>query len=332
MNVSQIGHPQHHAPDGCQVCVPAQHEAFSPEVLRLGDAKATLYYGIDIMDGLRLLPDDSIHCVATSPPFWLLRDFGGKGQLGREPTLDQFLANLVRVSQEIRRVLRPDGIYWMELGDGFVGQFKDGDDKQDRRQCGLQEGNLIGVPWRVALALQADGWWLRSDVIWHKTTAKPEGNRSHRPVRAHDYIFILAKSQKAFWDAYAIRERCADGQTEKFPRSVWAIAALRQPKGIRHPAPYPFELARRMVVAGSSGGGCCPKCGGPYRRTPGSPDEWEPSCACKAGDPVPCTVLDPFSGSATTGSAALANGRNYVGIDLNADYLPMARKRIRMGA
>ena len=331
MNVSLIGHPQHKAPDGCHICVPAEDEEISPEIITVDGAEAALYYGIDIRDGLRLLPDDSVHCVATSPPFWQLRDFGDDKQLGKESTLDEFVQNLVKVSREIRRVLRPDGIYWLELGDGFVRKFKDGDDVQDRRQCGLAEGNLIGVPWRVALALQADGWYLRSEVIWHKVSGKPEGNRTHRPVRAHDYLFILAPSAKAFWDAWALREPCVAEDGEKYCRTVWSIPSTRQPKSMRHPAPYPFELAHRMVLSGSSGGGCCPRCGGPYRRQPGSPEDWEPSCKCNAGDPIPCTVLDPFSGTATTGSAAVANGRNYIGIDLNADYLPWARERIRLG-
>ena len=183
----------------------------------------------DVMDGLRQLPDDSVHCVVTSPPYWGLRDYGVEGQIGLEPTLDAFLGRLVEVFREVRRVLRPDGTCWVNMGDSYAGSWgaqsrgeapgpastlsggqvyaapKQTHTGSLKRTPGLKPKDLIGQPWRLAFAMQADGWWLRQDIIWSKPNPMPE-SVTDRCTKAHEYVFMLTKAERYWYDAEAIKE------------------------------------------------------------------------------------------------------------------------------
>jgi DNA modification methylase len=181
----------------------------------------------DVMDGLRQLADESVQCVVTSPPYWGLRDYGVDGQIGQEATPAEFVARMVDVFREVRRVLRKDGTLWVNMGDSYCSTDKWGGGKsgntgkqtvaadgvvpslavRDKKQPieGIKPKDLMGMPWRLAFALQADGWWLRSDIIWSKPNPMPE-SVTDRPTKAHEYIFLLTKSERYFYDAEAIKE------------------------------------------------------------------------------------------------------------------------------
>lgn len=272
----------------------------------------------DAAEVLATLPADSVHCVVTSPPYWQLRDYGVEGQLGLEATPEEFVEKLVAIMREVRRVLRPDGIMWLNLGDSYAGGGCGARDperwpKQSRndhmpvhakKRCGLAEKQLVGVPWRVALALQADGWWLRSEVIWHKPNAMPGALRD-RPETSHEHVFLLTKRARYFYDSDAIRTPLAAktmtalGTTRAYDagdalgkvrsanlsrdvpvrstnvdengepvganvRTVWTIATVPSPS--KHYAMFPPELARRCILAGTSAAGACPLCGAPWVR------------------------------------------------------------------
>jgi len=225
------------------------------------------------------IPDESVDCVVTSPPYWGLRDYGLDNGIGLEATPEDFCANMVEVFREVWRVLKPTGTVWMNLGDSY-------NDKQ-----------LVGIPWRVAFALQADGWYLRSDIIWSKKSPMPESVKD-RPTKAHEYIFLLTKSPKYYYDADAIREPLApasigrlqqniEGQTGttranggmksngnfkavgdieqgRNKRSVWEIATQPYPEA--HFATYPEKLVEPCILAGTSEKGVCAECGKPWER------------------------------------------------------------------
>ena len=195
----------------------------------------------DVRDRLRDLPDESVHCIVTSPPYWGLRDYGMEGQIGLEDSPDAFVAALVEVFQEVRRVLRADGTAWVNLGDSYCSTDKwgggtsgntgkhtvaaDGEVPswavRERKQpiAGVKPKDLVGIPWRVAFALQADGWYLRQDIIWHKPNPMPESVRD-RCTKAHEYIFLLAKSERYYYDQDAIAEPFADASLERLRQDV----------------------------------------------------------------------------------------------------------------
>lgn len=363
----------------------------------------------DCRERLRELADNSVHCVVTSPPYWGLRDYGVDGQIGLERSVDEFLATMVEVFREVRRVLRPDGVCWMNLGDTYTsGNRKFYDPNPDRdfgksihsqrppTPCGLKPKDLIGIPWRTALALQADGWWLRDDVIWHKPNPIPEPPRG-RTTKAHEYLFLLTKAERYFFDDDAIREKQGDEPSwaayqaglgsntgcdslrwsagykkvshhlthpgGRGKRSVWTVPTEGYPGD--HFATFPTKLVEPCILAGTSERGCCLSCGTPWRRmTEASPEYqerlgsswhdhqddlgrgqrgvpsafrgaptrittgWQPGCKCDAGDPVPCTVLDPFNGVGTTGLVALRHFRRYIGIELNPNWAQTTRERL----
>jgi DNA modification methylase len=349
---------------------------------------------------LREMPNESVQCCISSPPYWGLRDYGtatweggagdcahagrpkprqdttgGNGgggrfaatrgtqdakaihavpvrdvcacgarrideQIGLEPTPEEFVAKLVEVFEEVRRVLRHDGTLWMNLGDSYSagkmgrtdtnrvfgprgGNHKGGGPSSARPLGeGMKPKDLVGIPWRVAFALQAAGWWLRSDIIWHKPNPLPESVRD-RPTKSHEYVFLLAKGERYFYDSDAVREpdagtdhprnvlhrpepsggimsphagiRRSDGRNGegRNRRSVWTVAT--QPFAEAHFATFPEALIEPCVLAGS-----------------------------RTGD----LVLDPFAGSGTTGVVALRHGRRFLGLELNAEYAAMARRRI----
>ena len=266
----------------------------------------------DAIRMLSRLDDDSVQCVVTSPPYWGLRDYKHPKQVGSESSPYEYIDRLVSIFREVRRVLRPDGTLWLNLGDcyatgaGKVGSHpgggaqgkgwkKRGHSTQPNRLPieGLKPKDLIGLPWRVALALQADGWYLRSDIIWNKPNPMPE-SITDRPTKAHEYLFLFAKSRRYFYDHYAIKEdgsnRSMGNKSHKYTgtgdkkhrtkecllsvtdkvwkkrnrRTVWTIATKPYPEA--HFAVFPDELPRVCVQAGTSERGCCSLCGSPYKR------------------------------------------------------------------
>jgi DNA modification methylase len=322
----------------------------------------------DCLDVLGNLPSQSVRCIVTSPPYWGLRDYGAEGQLGLEPTPEEYVANIVTVFHEARRVLADDGTLWLNLGDSYSGGPSSGANgwkygsirnysdsgrgsPVNKLTKGLKPKDLVGIPWRVAFALQADGWYLRSDIIWAKPNPMPE-SVTDRPTKAHEYLFLLAKSERYYYDHEAIREaatsppsdrikmpdgwdtgpgghgrfhrngrekgrtsdkqrghgrrhagfndrwdamsKAEQGAMGRNKRSVWTVATHPFPEA--HFATYPPELIRPCILAGS-----------------------EP------GD----TILDPFNGSGTTGLVALQLGREYIGIELNPEYVALTEKRLR---
>ena len=289
----------------------------------------TIHTG-DALTVLRSMPAGEVQTCITSPPYYGLRDYGHDGQIGLEETPDAYVAQLVEVFREVRRVLRDDGTLWLNLGDSYAaarggthqpaetlaggkgGKTKSGDrvnrgrmdgknPTRDARSIGLKHKDLIGIPWRVAFALQADGWYLRQDIIWHKPNPMPESVRD-RCTKSHEYLFLLSKMDRYYYDSEAIKED-AKGQKKGQPkqkrnrRSVWAVNT--KPYRGAHFATYPPELVRPCVLAGSS---------------------------------VGSLVLDPFTGSGTTGEVAIRCRRRFVGIELNPTYADMARARIGASA
>jgi len=272
--------------------------------------KHTILNG-DVIDCLRSLPDACVQCVVTSPPYWGLRDYGVEGQIGLEPTPEAYVEKMVEVFREVRRVLRDDGTLWLNLGDSYNGSggaggdyapggLKAGQPKYPgRRISALKPKDLVGIPWRVAFALQADGWYLRSDIIWSKPNPLPE-SVTDRPTKSHEYVFLLAKQARYFYDVDAVRERIGEsvrmaasfrdggiytnnrsfnnhGVKQKAThgdgapsysgrnrRTVWEIATQPMPEA--HFATFPEALVEPCIKAGTSERGACPKCGAPRRR------------------------------------------------------------------
>jgi DNA modification methylase len=312
-------------------------------------------YNGDALTVLRRLSSETVQCCVTSPPYWGLRDYGHEDQIGNEETPTAFVDSLVSVFREVRRTLRDDGVLWLNLGDTFAagkcGRDDDGPEDLARRAAafgtgtvkagakgangvarkappGFKPKDLVGIPWRVAFALHADGWYLRSDIVWHKPNGMPESVKD-RPTRAHEYIFLLSKSETYFYDADAIAEPSVKGDhprkgvpgsilqapgqirhagisrwrengyegtpagTPRNARSVWTITT--QPYPDAHFATFPESLAQRCILAGS-----------------------------RPGD----IVLDPFAGAGTTCAVADAHQRAYIGIELNPEYAELARRRV----
>jgi len=270
------------------------------------------------------------------------------GQLGLEPTPEKYVEHLVEVFREVHRVLRDDGTLWLNLGDSYANDTKWGGQTtgkhaaglhgapvgRGKRSTGLLAKNLVGIPWRVAFALQDDGWYLRSDIIWAKPNAMPESVKD-RPTTSHEYIFLLTKSQDYFYDHEAILEPFTNTvfvptfdntprKGERNKRSVWEINC-RAYTGA-HFAVFPEELPATCILAGTSEKGGCSSCGAPWKRV--QSDEWTPTCSCKGADLMPCLVLDIFAGSGTTLAVAAGRGRSYLGIELNPEDLSLIRDRL----
>lgn len=304
----------------------------------------------DCRDVLGSLSDGSINCCVTSPPYFGLRDYGVEGQLGLEPTPDEFVAAMVEVFREVRRVLRDDGTLWLNLGDSYAGTGKSSGGAQGKRwevagadttgPCGgkwkpapegLKQKDLIGIPWRVAFALQADGWYLRQDIIWHKPNPMPE-SVTDRCTKAHEYIFLLSKSERYYFDAEAIKEPSVQdpkvfgrgGATASRGKQGYAAASGgKQNRAQRDNSggygTTGFRNRRSVWTVGTR-----PFAGAHFATFP--PDLIEPCIL--AGCPVDGTVLDPFFGAGTTGLVAQKHGRNCVGIELNPDYIAIANERL----
>ena len=276
-------------------------EARRPEGTgRLAINGSTIFEG-DALAVLKRLPARSVQCVITSPPYWGLRDYGIDGQIGLEKTLPEFIGGLADVFDEVRRVLKDDGTLWLNIGDGYTSGnrgWRAPDKKNPARAMsvrpdtpeGLKSKDLMGVPWRLAFALQDRGWYLRTDIIWNKPNAMPESVKD-RPTRSHEYLFMMTKSEKYYYDVESVKE--ATGTSTRNRRSVWDVNTQAFPKA--HFATFPTELVRPCVLAGS-----------------------------KPGD----LVLDPFFGSGTVGVVCQDTGRDYVGIELNSEYVGIALERL----
>lgn len=377
----------------------------------------TIFRG-DCLEVMRQWPDECVDMCVTSPPYWNLRDYGVEGQLGLEKTPEEFIKKMVAVFLEVRRVLRPWGTLWLNIGDNYasgkgschnpgggeasLGKKRKADgahplhrgNVSDLRLSGLKAKDLCMMPARVALALQAEGWWLRSDIIWSKPSQMPE-SVTDRPTSAYEHIFLLAKSVKYFYDIDGVRvphkevsinrmrygwkgnlckghKMSGIANAEKMEtchpsganlRNVWTMSS--QSYQGAHFATFPEELPRRCILAGTSHKGNCAGCGMPWERIVKPSEEyakalgggwaektkeplvhgstftkqpltrdyrtvgWQPSCNCNA-DIVPPIVLDPFFGSGTVGKVATDLGRNWVGIELNEEYIKN-QARLRAG-
>lgn len=258
----------------------------------------------DVRETLRKLRPNSVQCAVTSPPYWGVRDYGVEGQIGAERVLREYVETLTAVFRDVRRVLRPDGTLWLNIGNTYSSggrTWRDDDAKNKGRGMsyrpptpeGLKPKDLIGVAWMVAMALQLDGWYLRNDIIWHKPNCQPESVKDRLTV-SHEYLFMFSKEERYHFDQEAIREPRKDGAGYKNRRTVWSINT--EPYAEAHFAVFPTELVRPCILAGS-----------------------------RPGD----TVLDPFFGSGTVGLIAMETMRRCIGIELNEDYVEMARRRIR---
>ncbi len=292
----------------------------------------------DCIDEMDWIPNRSVQCCVTSPPYFGLRDYGHDGQIGLEDSPDAYVKKMVDVFREVHRVLRDDGVLWLNLGDSYssngttrwpnsndgygngygkAGAWKGGEHIRPKGG-GLAPKQLIGIPWRVAFALQADGWYLRQDIIWHKPNPMPE-SVTDRCTKAHEYLFMLTKSARYYFNHEAIKENSVKGHAgssfnkgktadhqlgrssdadrvddgKRNRRSVWTVAT-RPYKGA-HFATYPTALIEPCILSGS-----------------------------RPGD----LVLDPFGGSGTTAEVALKNSRRAVLCELNADYVSMIKRRV----
>src|SRR5207249_1518742 len=217
--------------------------------------KESLLLEGDVSEALPFLPDASVQCIITSPPYWGLRDYGIRGQIGLEPTLAAYLYKLTSIFTELRRILKPDGILWLNIGDGYTSGnrgWRAPDKKNPNRAMsvrpdnppGLKDKDLLGVPWRLAFALQADGWYLRSDIIWHKPNCQPESVKD-RPTRSHEYVFLFSKSEDYFYDHRAILEPATSKRGTRNRRTVWSINTEPLAEAIKKTVDAPaFNLER----------------------------------------------------------------------------------------
>lgn len=305
----------------------------------------------DALQVLRTLPAESVHCCVTSPPYWGLRDYGVRGQMGLERTPTEFVEKMVQLFREVRRVLHRHGTLWLNLGDSYnaynanrgksKGANKNHLDIQPQLPSGhglaaadLKPKDLVGIPWRVAFALQADGWYLRQDIIWHKPNPMPESVRD-RCTKAHEYIFLLTKSDRYFFDAQAIKEPVTGtahargrGMTPKSGKALVDPSVKIRPKNNDS-----FAAAVRGLVTMRNKRSVWTV---PTKAFKGAhfatfpPDLIEPCIL--AGCPEGGTVLDPFFGAGTTGLVAKKHARSCIGIELNPEYIELARERLRVPA
>ena len=288
----------------------------------------------DCIELMRDMPDCSVQCCVTSPPYWGLRDYGHDGQIGLEATPEAYVARMVEVFREVRRVLREDGTCWVNLGDSYAAnrtyqvtptKWKALSQGQSASvPPGLKPKDLVGIPWRVAFALQADGWWLRQDLIWHKPNPMPESVRD-RCTKAHEYLFLLTKSERYHFDVKAIAEPGVTGKWEAMPPIGGVKHAGHEFHGGRvytGKRPASDGMRRRRSVWKVP---VKPYKGSHFAVMP--PKLIEP--CIKAGSREGDTVLDPFAGSGTTLAVAMELGRNAVGCELNPDYANLAKERIQ---
>lgn len=299
----------------------------------------------DALEMLRTLPDNSVHCCVTSPPYYVLRDYGVDGQIGREDTPAQYVARLTDVFSEVRRVLRPSGTLWLNIADTYAGKGNQGDSVDpkypngrtgqtvaiNRRVEGCKAKDMIGIPWMLAFALRDSGWYLRSDIIWMKANPMPESCKD-RPSRCYEHVFLLTKSRSYYYDAAAIAEPVAEStpmrMRRKFGKNKYSAGIPGQahqhlndyrPNGYAE-EDIPLLRNKRDVWQINS----VPYKGAHFAAYPPKLVE---TCLL-AGCPQDGIVLDPFLGSSTTAAVAKQMGRHYIGIELNPDYCELAKQRI----
>ena len=299
----------------------------------------------DALEMLRTLPDNSVHCCVTSPPYYALRDYGAEGQIGREDTPAQYIARLTDVFSEVRRVLRPNGTLWLNIADTYAGKGNQGDPVDpkypngrtdqtvaiNRRVESYKAKDMIGTPWMLAFALRDSGWYLRSDIIWMKANPMPESCKD-RSSRCYEHIFLLTKSRSYYYDAAAIAEPVAESTpmrmrrkfgknkySEGIPGQVHQHLNDYRPNGYAE-EDIPLLRNKRDVWQINS----VPYKGAHFAAYPPKLVE---TCLL-AGCPQDGIVLDPFLGSGTTAAVAKQMGRHYIGIELNPDYCVLAEQRI----
>ena len=306
-----------------------------------------IYIG-DCLEVLKILPDESVHCCVTSPPYYALRDYGMEEQIGREATPKEYISRLTEVFTEVRRVLRSDGTLWLNIADTYAGKGNQGDFVDPKNPKGRNgqavalnhkvEGckpkDMIGIPWMLAFALRDSGWYLRNDIIWMKENPMPESCKD-RCYRCYEHIFLLSKSRKYFFDAKAISEPIAPATAERLKRGMKGgnkygkpVPGQPQTQTINRPRAHgeitdsminPMRNKRDVWVVNT-----VPFKGGHYAAYP--PKLVEPCLL--AGCPEGGIVLDPFFGSGTTGMVAKQLNRHYIGIELNPEYAELAKARI----
>lgn len=342
----------------------------------------TIYHG-DCLDGLKMLPSEFVNCCITSPPYYGLRDYGKDGQVGLEKTPEEYIQKLVEVFREVKRVLRKDGTLWLNLGDSYAATGKNRTEaqasansslsggkttqaqilkQQSKITAGLKPKDLIGIPWMAAFALRADGWYLRQDIIWNKPNPMPE-SVTDRCTKAHEYIFLLSKSNKYYFDHEAIKEPIAastmadnrlmqddyeTGRPERgFPGQASKGSGLLKPKGnrktFRGGGKYTNNKSfdNSTVVENNSVGNKPPELFVRNKRSVWTiapaqlkqahfatfPTKLIEPCVL-AGCPEGGLILDPFMGAGTTALVAENNNRNYIGYELNEDYITIAKSRL----
>lgn len=256
----------------------------------------------DTRELIKTLPENTFQCVVTSPPYWGVRDYGVQGQLGAEVDVNDYISDLVQIFAEVRRVLNPEGTFWLNIGNTYTSggrTWRQEDNKNKGRAMsyrpptphGLKKKDLIGIAWMLAMACQKDGWYLRNDIIWYKPNCQPESVKDRFTV-SHEYLFLFTKSEKYYFNQEATKERTINGNGLKNKRSVWAINTEPCPEA--HFAVFPRSLVRHCLLAGT-----------------------------REND----LILDPFYGTGTVGILAKELGRRCVGIELKKEYLAIAEKR-----
>lgn len=305
----------------------------------------------DCLEVIKTLPDESIDCCITSPPYWGLRDYGHDHQLGLEKTPEEYVANMVKVFSEVRRVLKPEGTLWLNLGDSYYGGGWKGsqtslDGTKQATNVGTHDGknmtkdarhpviktkDLVGIPWAVAFALRQDGWYLRQDIVWAKPNPMPE-SVTDRCTKAHEYIFLMAKSQRYYCDMEAVKEDAKDAESYK-GRKFGAAKAIIEHNARPNYTPNSIDrgneadgktyekVNKRSVWTVTTK---------PYKEAHFAtyPEELIEPCV-KAGCPEGGVILDPFFGAGTTGVVAEKWGRNCIGIELNPEYIKIIEKRVQ---
>jgi DNA modification methylase len=325
----------------------------------------TLIHG-DCLEEMHKLDTGTVQMCVTSPPYYGLRDYGVDGQIGLEKTPEEYVNNIVKVFRELKRVLKDDGTLWLNIGDSYASREQSGDEnhshhiniKASSKHCrviskskrnvkrygggnvpatgDLKPKDLIGIPWMVAFALRADGWWLRSDIIWAKSNPMPESVRD-RPTKSHEYLFLLSKSERYYYDADAIKEPCKWSSIERlgqvkfggnklnggrtYSGKEWDPSMAGGAIGIenRKHTPYPLVNKRDVWTINTH----------PFKEAHFAvmPEKLAEPCIL-AGSKPGDIVIDPFNGAGTSGVVSVKNGRPYIGIDLNGEYLKIAEKRI----
>jgi site-specific DNA-methyltransferase (cytosine-N4-specific) len=277
-------------------------------MLKIEDITNNILLG-DNREVLKTFPDSCINTTITSPPYYNLRDYGVDGQIGLEDSLDDFIEQLCLVFDEVHRITKEDGTLWVNIGDCYANKNEITSDGRrgfsgskgmgmaDKTIDGLTHKDLIGVPWRLAFALQKRGWILRSDIIWAKKNPMPESVKD-RPTSSHEYIFLFSKNTQYYYDYESVKEKIIDGLSKDYDyrnkRDVWSVRVASYPGA--HFATFPKELIIPCIKAGSPKGGL---------------------------------VLDPFMGSGTVAEAAQSYGRSYTGVELNPEYHKIIHNRTK---